>query len=143
MEKSTFAFIARSSSPDLKFSAKFNHEIIFEGFLTTEFQTFAHIFDDSIEGVNVVEFEMSGKNHSHTDIDHDGNIVSDQAIEISTITVDGIVLDNLVTTNAVYSHDFNGSGTTVSDEFYNIMGCNGIVRFEFNSPSYIWLLENM
>jgi hypothetical protein len=38
--------------------------------------------------------------------------------------------------------DFNPP-KLIKDKFYGSMGCNGTITFEFNTPFYLWLLENM
>jgi hypothetical protein len=90
-----------------------------------------------------VEIEMSGKLPEHTAIDDQGNIVEDCTIEISEFSLDEIALVHLFTDNCKYTHDFNGSQAPVVDKFFGNMGCNGIVKFEFSAPLYIWMLENM
>jgi hypothetical protein len=69
--------------------------------------------------------------------------MSDKSITIENISFDEIALGQLVTELATYTHNFNGSQDTIEDQFYGSMGCNGIVRIEFTSPVYLWMLENM
>lgn len=92
---------------------------------------------------HVLYFKMSGKTTDHTKIDDQGNIVSDAILQISNITIDQIMLDQLLPNSATYKHDFNGTKNTVSEKFYGQMGCNGTATFEFTTPFYLWLLENM
>jgi hypothetical protein len=49
----------------------------------------------------------------------------------------------MVTEQAVYTHDFNGTQQEIQDEFYSEMGCNGTVSLKFSTPIYLWLLEHM
>jgi hypothetical protein len=64
-------------------------------------------------------------------------------LTISNISIDDIDIDQLLIEKAEYTHDFNGSQDTITDKFYGDMGCNGTVTFEFTTPFYLWLLENM
>lgn len=92
---------------------------------------------------HVLKLILKGKCADHTIIDSDGKIVSDSMLEISDLEFDGISLGQIVYDNAVYTHNFNGSGNTVEDQFYGTMGCNGTVSLKFTTPVYVWLLENM
>lgn len=98
---------------------------------------------DLAEGVHQLEFVMSGKTPAHTVLDADGNIVSDAVLEFSSVEFDDINVDALLQKLAQYTHDFNGSGHTVTESFYHAMGCNGTVNLEFSSPVYLWMLEHM
>ena len=64
-------------------------------------------------------------------------------LNTSLIQIDDILIDQLLTNKLEYIHDFNGSQSTVKDKFYGVMGCNGTAEFEFTTPFYLWLLENM
>jgi hypothetical protein len=86
---------------------------------------------------------MMGKLPDDTEVDNQGNILFDKSITIENLALDEILLGHLVTDLATYTHDFNGSQDTIKDQFYSSMGCNGIVKLEFSSPVYIWMLENM
>jgi len=88
-------------------------------------------------------FEMFGKSHEHTKIDNAGNIVSDAVLTIADVEIDGINIDYLIQTLAVYRHDFNGTQAAIEEKCYGTMGCNGTVQFNFTSPVYLWFLENM
>lgn len=90
-----------------------------------------------------LEFVMTGKHQDHTKIDKMGNILSDALLEISQIIIDDVQLGPFVFVNAAYHHDFNGTKSAVKDKFFGAMGCNGKVVFEFNTPIYLWLLENL
>jgi len=90
-----------------------------------------------------LQFVMTGKTADHTKIDDNGNITSDTLLKISNVQVDDIILDQLLNNMIEYTHDFNGTKNTTTDKFYGIMGCNGTATFEFTTPFYLWLLENM
>jgi hypothetical protein len=99
------------------------------------------VLDQNAE--HVLKLVLKGKSAGHTIINSAGEIVADSMLAISDLAVDGIDLEKIVHDNAVYTHDFNGSGNTVEDQFYGTMGCNGTVMLQFSTPIYIWLLENM
>ena len=100
------------------------------------------------------EFEEDEQEHSlriilknkltcHTSLDSNGNIESDSLILIKNISFDGIEIDHLFSEQSAYTHDYNGTGDKVTEQFYGQMGCNGIVELKFSTPFYLWLLEHM
>ena len=99
------------------------------------------ISDD--EAKRRLEFVLSGKTPAFTQIDSAGNIVKDALLTISEITIDEIELDNFVFDIAKYTHNFNGNGQSVEQKFFGNVGCNGTVTFDFSTPIYLWLLENL
>ena len=99
------------------------------------------ITDD--EATHQLQFVMTGKTADHTKIDDQGNITSDALLRITNVVIDDIDISLLVNPKSTYSHNFNGSQSEVEDKFYGDMGCNGTVTFEFTTPFYLWLLENM
>ena len=95
------------------------------------------------DATHQLTFEMFGKTDQHTEIDQQGNIVSDAMLSISNIEIDGLDVNYVVQANTVYAHDFNGTRAPTQDRFFGDMGCNGVAKFEFSTPIYLWLLENM
>ena len=95
------------------------------------------------EAVNTLQFVMSGKTEQHTTVDDNSNITSDTLLKISNVQVDDIILDQFLNKLVEYTHDFNGTQESTNDKFYGTMGCNGTAKFEFTTPFYLWLLENM
>jgi len=95
------------------------------------------------EATHKIQFVMTGKTQEHTVINEHKEITSDTLLKISNILIDDIVLDQFLNKLVEYNHDFNGSQSTTTDKFYSVMGCNGTVKFEFTTPFYLWLLENM
>lgn len=102
----------------------------------------SHELDDT-DGEHVLAIELYGKLPEHTKITKTGEIVSDVLLEINNMTLDGIDLDQIFQSLAVYHHDFNGTQSAVVDQFHGSMGCNGTVTLKFTTPIYLWLLENM
>jgi hypothetical protein len=118
-------------------------QIIFDSYDNLNKKVIEYTFADSADTTHVLEIEMTGKLPADTEIDQQGNVVSDISITIENLAFDGIPLGHLVTKLAVYTHNFNGSQDTIQDQFFGNMGCNGIVKLEFTSPMYLWMLENM
>ena len=118
-------------------------QVIFDSYAALNKKVIEYKFADSPESVHVLEIEMMGKLPTDTKIDQQGNILSDKSITIENLAFDEITLGHLVTELATYTHNFNGSQDTIEDQFFGSMGCNGIVKLEFTSPVYLWMLENM
>lgn len=101
-----------------------------------------HDFSDD-EGQRQLRIVLKNKLPEHTKIDQSNQIVSDAMIAISDICFDDIDCMQLIRDRAVYRHNFNGSAEDINDQFFGDMGCNGSVEFDFSTPLYLWLLENM
>lgn len=143
MANTKISFTARATGPEIILTVKLDGHTFYSGEPGPEFQQIECAFDDNIEKQHTLEIEMVGKIQDHTKIDDAGNITEDRVIEIRDITVDNIELGYMFTELASYQHDRNGTGPQVSERFYGEMGCNGVVKLEFTSPVYLWLLENM
>ena len=98
---------------------------------------------DDVDADHELKFVMKNKTHDHTIVDSQGNIVKDARIIIKDLSFDGIILGQIVTDCAEYSHNFNNTGSDTVDKFYGEMGCNGTVSLKFSTPIYLWLLEHM
>jgi hypothetical protein len=99
------------------------------------------IADD--DGEHELRFVLKNKTFGHTQIDAAGNIVSDARLIVTDLAFDEIQLGHMVTEQAVYTHDVNGTQQEIRDEFYGEMGCNGTVSLKFTTPIYLWLLDHM
>jgi hypothetical protein len=126
----------------LEFATRFNGQTFFDQTVDQQYIV-EHTFEDVDNGQGVLEFELKNKSTDHTKIDENGNIVADSTVEIHNIEIAGINIDQLIYNNSTYTHDFNGTQPLQTVKFYGIMGCNGVVRFEFTTPFYLWLLENL
>ena len=103
---------------------------------------FAHDMSDD-DGKHQLRIVISGKTADHTQIDEQGNIIKDATLQISTVTIDGIDVNQLFSEKCVYTHNFNGTQPETKDLFYGTAGCNGTIVFEFTTPIYLWMLENI
>lgn len=98
---------------------------------------------EETEGPHELRFVMKNKTTEHTVIDSEGAIVKDAGITIGDVAFDDVMTNYILTNNAQYTHDFNGTQKPTIDRFYGYMGCNGTVSLAFTAPVYLWLLENM
>jgi len=146
MEHTKFSFEITPTNPvaQLGFEAWINDQCIFNtDHVGKSIVVEGPMPPDGVEAEHVLKLILKGKKPEHTQIDANGDIISDAVLEISNLTLDEIELGHLVTKLAVYSHDFNGSQAPIRDEFFGTMGCNGTVELSFTTPIYLWLLENM
>lgn len=104
---------------------------------------FSHEINDDEDKQYTVRIEMSGKTDAHTKIDEQGNIIKDALLEFKTFELMGIDIDIVMCKTAKYRHNHNGHSDDVEQNFAMSMGCNGTVEFEFTTPVYMWLLENL
>ena len=95
------------------------------------------------EGNHSLRFVIKGKTFEHTKVDDQGNILKDATLQLSAITVNDININQLFQEHSIYTHDFNGTQPKCQNKFYGIAGCNGVISFQFTTPIYLWLLENM
>jgi hypothetical protein len=86
---------------------------------------------------------LKNKITAHTQVDEQGNIIADARLQITDLAFDEIQLGHMLIEQAVYTHDFNGTGKETEDKFYGELGCNGTVSLKFSTPMYLWLLEHM
>lgn len=99
--------------------------------------------DQDVEQLHQLKIIVKNKTSSHTQIDNQGNIIQDSLLEFSNFCLDDIDITKLVYQRSIYSHNFNGSAAVTNVQFFGNAGCNGSITFEFSSPAYLWLLENM
>jgi hypothetical protein len=100
-----------------------------------------NISDD--DGEHQLRVVMSGKTSEHTRVDEAGNIVKDVTLQISNVVIDDLDVNQLFLEKCVYTHNFNDTQPEIADTFHGVAGCNGTISFEFTTPIYLWLLENM
>lgn len=90
-----------------------------------------------------LDIVMKNKLPAFTTVDEQGQIVKDARLKISDLCFDQIPLGQVLVNQAIYTHDFNGSGSSTQQKFYGEMGCNGTVSLAFETPIYLWLLEHL
>lgn len=129
-------------SKKLGLEIRLDNNIIFDSEHVQELTKFTYELNDD-DGEHRLEFVMKNKTSADTKVDADGNIVEDARLIVSNLEFDGIELNQVFIENAVYTHNFNGTGDQTQNKFYGDMGCNGTVSLEFTTPIYLWLLEHM
>jgi hypothetical protein len=140
--KITFALDTTDATAKLGFEAWIDDHKFYD---TDHVAGLEHISVDisDADAEHDLRFVLKNKTTEHTKIDEQGNIVADPRLKITGIAFDEIQLGHMVTEQATYEHDFNGTGQLVKDKFYGEIGCNGTVSLKFSSPIYLWLLEHM
>ena len=96
--------------------------------------------------------KRTGKSNSQTVINEKGDILNDQLLNIKSIEIDEIDIGGLVY-EGVYTPTYpepwatqqKDAGVKLQESFKSVtrMGHNGVWSFEFQSPFYMWLLENL
>jgi hypothetical protein len=142
MSQAWISLDASSNTQGLKLDFRLDNVLIESMSLTTEVQHFHYEFDDSA-GPHRFEIELSNKLPSQCKVDQDGNIIEDAVAEIKNCCISGVDLGQVFYGQSLYFHDYNGASKPTVGQFYEKMGCNGTVRFDFYSPVYVWLIENL
>ena len=131
-----------NSAAALGFEAWINNQKFFDSdHVQAQQQIVVEIADD--DGEHELRFVLKNKTSEHTQVDGAGNIVSDARLIVTDLEFEEIALGHILTKQAVYTHNFNGTQKEIQDKFYGEMGCNGIVSLKFTTPIYLWLLEHM
>jgi hypothetical protein len=141
--RANISLIAKSNvSADLKLDFRFDDLPIWSTTLTDQVQNFYHEFDDA-PAPHRFEIELSNKNREQTKINEHHEIVEDVFAEILDVKISGIDLGHVFYGQSLYYHDYNGTTGPVVGQFFQRLGCNGIVKFNFYTPAYVWLFENI
>ena len=111
---------------------------------------FEHEFTEGEKSELIIE--RSGKLANQTVVNDNGDILKDQLLHIKSMEIDEIELGALVY-EGVYTPDYpepwasqqRQAGSELTESFKNVtcMGHNGKWAFKFESPFYMWLLENL
>lgn len=128
--------------PVLPVEVKLDDTVIYRGTPGPDITDVQGWFDDDIATTHCVTVELRDKTQQHTILDSAGNITDDCQIFIDSICIDDIDISRVFYDLSKYRHDGNGQEALHERDFYRVMGCNGTVRFEFNTPVYAWLLEH-
>jgi hypothetical protein len=99
------------------------------------------------EGPNELSIALTNKDSTQDTVVTDaGEILDDLNCEILGITCEGVELDNLIRLHGTYYLDevvhFNNEDHKVIPS-HTFLSWNGTYKFRFNSPLYVWLLENL
>jgi hypothetical protein len=103
------------------------------------------LIPDTINTTHTIDLVISGKTDSHTTIDNEGNFVSSTMLLIKDFEIDEVCIDQYIVMpkSLPYKHNYNGHGDEVIDQFHDYAGFNGTITLEFDTPFYVWLLNNM
>lgn len=134
--------VKSNNSVGLTLTVKFNKNLIKSFVLTEEVQNFYYEFDNSPSS-HCLEIEINGKLPDHTVLNKHGEIVKDAVAEIFDLKLSGIDVGDVFYHKSVYFHNYNGSAKPTVNQFYKTAGCNGIINFNFCTPVYLWLYENI
>lgn len=131
------------SATDIKFDILLDDICLRSHPLDGEQHMFKFDVDETTSRSSLMVFGMSGKMPHHTLLDQQGNIVSDCAVLIESISFDDIDVTDIYCQGAhCYHHDTNGTSSMIIDEFYGFMGHNGLVHIDFELPIYKWFLKH-
>lgn len=113
-----------------------NNNVIFRGLI--ESPTSIKHTASLTEGNHVLRISLSEKNGRTQTIVEDGKIIKDQILNIDNIIMDDIDLGHLIYTNSKFVAD-------LGSEHHNMinLGLNGTWYMPFQTPIYVWLLENL
>ena len=96
--------------------------------------------------------KRSGKGKNQTVVNEKGDILKDQLLNIKSLEIDEINIGGLIFEGVytpVYPEPWatqqREAGNELQSSLKNVtkMGHNGEWKFTFNSPFYMWLLENL
>ena len=142
MTTASISLTAKSNkNSELRLEFKLNNELIESFVLTEQPQQFNHEFDDSMAN-HKFEIVLSNKRAEQTKLDQHGQIIEDVFAEVYDVKINNIEIGQVFYGQSLYFHDFNGNSKPVIGQFFRQLGCNGTVQFEFNTPGYVWLMEN-
>ena len=139
----TFNLSTTDATAELGFEAWINDRKVLDVDHVKDPQPVIVELDDEDNTEHELRLVLKNKTTAHTQVDEHGNIVSDVRLQITDMAFDEIQLRNILAEQAVYTHDFNGTGKETEDKFYGELGCNGTVSLKFATPMYLWLLEHM
>ena len=111
---------------------------------------FEHEFTEGEKSELIIK--RSGKTKGQTVINENGDVLKDQLLHIKSMEIDEIDIGALVY-EGVYTPEYQEpwatqqrqAGVELRESFKNVtqMGHDGTWRFKFESPFYMWLLENL
>ena len=139
----TFNLATTDATAELGFEAWIDQRKFLDVDHVKETQPVTVELDDQDDTEHELRLVLKNKTTAHTCIDEHGNILTDARLVITDMAFDEIRLGHMFFEQAVYTHNFNGTGKTTQVKFYGEMGCNGTVSLKFATPMYLWLLEHM
>ena len=139
----TFNLATTGATAELGFEAWIDERKFLDVDHVKETQSVTVELEDQDNTEHELRLVLKNKTTAHTQVDEHGNIMADARLVITDVAFDEIKLGHMFFEQAVYTHDFNGTGKYSKEKFYGEMGCNGTVILKFTTPMYLWLLEHM
>jgi len=139
----TFNLATTDATAELGFEAWIDQRKFLDVDHVKEAQPVTVELNDQDNAEHELRLVLKNKTAEHTQVDDHGNIITDARLLITDLAFDEIKLGHMLVEQAVYTHNFNGTGATIQDKFYGELGCNGTVSLKFATPMYLWLLEHM
>ena len=93
--------------------------------------------------MNILGISAGFHDAAATLINDQGEITKDVTVSLTNKNFESINIDTVMEQCSTYHHDFNGSQEPIDDGFFGTLGCNGVVKFKFSTPIYLWMLENL
>jgi hypothetical protein len=141
--KASISFNAKSNiTAGLKLEMMLDGVLIDSIDLTENTQSWIWHFDDAC-AEHQFEIVLSNKLPHHTVLDQDNQIIQDVVAEIFDVKISDIDLGPVFYHHSLYYHNSNGWSKPVVTQFFRSLGCNGLVKFNFTTPAYAWLMENI
>ena len=143
MSSSVFSVTLGTNGPGLTVCVMLDHHVLYRGDPAGSTVTVCHdINDDDISDHSLI-IELANKTEAHCQVNEHGEIMKDTVVSLHSIMFDDVDITSNMRYISRYQHDFNGTGQTIEEPLMGTMGCNGTVTFDFTSPVYLWILENM
>ena len=143
MSSSTFSVTMGTNDPGLTVSVIINNHVLYRGDPMGSIVTVSHDIDDTDLSDHRLVIELTDKTEAHCEVNDNGDIVKDTVVTLHSIMFDDVDITGIMRRVSRYQHDFNGTGQPTEQPLMGTMGCNGTVTFDFTSPVYLWILENM
>ena len=140
----TFDINVSDTSKPMKLLITLDDDVIIDTKTTNDLYRISCDFldDDTTHSIKV---HLSEKTNSHTIIKND-KIISSAQLEITNFLINGLDIFDILSSKkevAKYLHNSNNPGNFVEHYYDPIMGFNGIVEFNFKTPVYAWLFDNL
>lgn len=133
--------VANTACPDILAEVRCDDRVLTTIVATKEICTIEHDLPEQ-PGNHQLLITMTGKNHTHTICDQQGQIIDDVFFCIQRLEFENLdMLPFFCQGRLCYQHDFNGTQSALTDEFYGIIGCNGTVKMEFSQPFFLWVAD--
>jgi hypothetical protein len=143
MSSSAFSVTLGTNGPGLTVSVMLDHHVLYRGDPAGSTVTVCHDIEDTDLSEHRLVIELADKMEAHCEVNEHGDIVKDTVVALHSIIFDDVDITDVMRRISRYQHDFNGTDQPTEQPLMGTMGCNGTVTFDFTSPVYLWILENM